>query len=127
MKWIHNLLKGASLTGALFVFQACYGSPQTTYSEVEEFAPMTFTLVNGKTGKPLKGISVQASSADPDALQLLGTTDAQGRCRVDVPYLRSNDGAILRFEDEKGRYEAKDTVLSDLRDREVIIGLENSK
>jgi len=27
MKWIHNLLKGMSLTAALFVFQACYGTP----------------------------------------------------------------------------------------------------
>ena len=27
MKWLHNLLKGVSLTAALFVFQACYGSP----------------------------------------------------------------------------------------------------
>lgn len=26
-KWIHRILKGASLTGALFVFQACYGTP----------------------------------------------------------------------------------------------------
>ena len=28
MKWLHHLLKGFSLTGALFVFQACYGTPQ---------------------------------------------------------------------------------------------------
>ena len=28
MKWLHNLLKGASLTTALFIFQACYGMPQ---------------------------------------------------------------------------------------------------
>ena len=27
MKWIRNILKGFSLTAALFVFQACYGSP----------------------------------------------------------------------------------------------------
>ena len=26
MKWLHNLLKGMSLTAALFVFQACYGT-----------------------------------------------------------------------------------------------------
>ncbi|MBR1570175.1 MAG: hypothetical protein IJ651_10035 [Bacteroidales bacterium] len=27
MKWIRNILKGISLTAALFVFQACYGTP----------------------------------------------------------------------------------------------------
>ena len=26
-RWLRNVLKGASLTGALFVFQACYGTP----------------------------------------------------------------------------------------------------
>ena len=33
-KWFRNLLKGISLTGALFVFQACYGTPQPP--ELEE-------------------------------------------------------------------------------------------
>ncbi|MCR5017748.1 MAG: hypothetical protein K6A64_03015 [Bacteroidales bacterium] len=28
MKWLRNILKGVSLTAALFVFQACYGAPQ---------------------------------------------------------------------------------------------------
>ena len=27
-KLIHTILKGLSITAALFVFQACYGSPQ---------------------------------------------------------------------------------------------------
>ena len=27
MKWLRNILKGLSLTAALFVFQACYGTP----------------------------------------------------------------------------------------------------
>ena len=48
MKWLHNLLKGLSLTAALFVFQACYGTPpgypdaweepveEATVSEAEE-------------------------------------------------------------------------------------------
>lgn len=48
MKWLHNLLKGLSLTAALFVFQACYGTPpgypepweepveETTLTEAEE-------------------------------------------------------------------------------------------
>jgi len=31
MKWLHNLLKGLSLTAALFVFQACYGTPEPPF------------------------------------------------------------------------------------------------
>ncbi len=41
MKWLHNFLKGASLTGALFVFQACYGMPQPPEFEDAEEAPVT--------------------------------------------------------------------------------------
>ena len=34
-KWIHRILKGASLTTALFVFQACYGTPPGPYYDEE--------------------------------------------------------------------------------------------
>lgn len=36
MKWLHNLLKGLSLTAALFVFQACYGTPPGYPEEIVE-------------------------------------------------------------------------------------------
>ena len=39
MKIIRKILKGLSLTAALFVFQACYGTPQagnSGYTEEEE-------------------------------------------------------------------------------------------
>ena len=35
MKWLHNLLKGLSLTAALFVFQACYGTPEGLDPEID--------------------------------------------------------------------------------------------
>ena len=34
-KWIHRALKGASLTTALFVFQACYGTPPGPPEELQ--------------------------------------------------------------------------------------------
>jgi len=44
MKWLHNLLKGVSLSGALFVFQACYGAPPVDTDElIEEEAAMVAT------------------------------------------------------------------------------------
>ena len=36
MKWLRNILKGVSLTAALFVFQACYGAPQTLEEDLQE-------------------------------------------------------------------------------------------
>ena len=57
MKWLHNLLKGMSLTAALFVFQACYGTPpgypadlvdeEVIEATVEE--PVSDALVEGMT------------------------------------------------------------------------------
>ena len=40
-KWIHRGLKGLSLTTALFVFQACYGTPMTAPEEDYLAAPET--------------------------------------------------------------------------------------
>lgn len=38
MKWLRNILKGVSLTAALFVFQACYGAPQIPEEELQDTA-----------------------------------------------------------------------------------------
>ena len=35
-RWLRNFLKGCSLTAALFVFQACYGTPPGLNREIIE-------------------------------------------------------------------------------------------
>ena len=120
MKWLHNLLKGASLTGALFVFQACYGMPRPAIMEENGLAPMSFSLVSHDTGEPLEGITIEAKYASNP----LGTTDAEGRCRVEIPYYRNEVGPYLTFKDPSGAYAAKDTTLADLREREIVVKLE---
>ena len=126
MKWLHNILKGASLTGALFVFQACYGTPQAPLYQDGGTAPMSFSLVSRTTGEPLQGIQVKGGAwkgaADRDAA--LGVTDENGRCRVEIPYIRNVEGPFLLFEDPEGQYISKDTLLTDLRDREIVIKLD---
>ena len=121
MKWLHNLLKGASLTGALFVFQACYGTPQLPLME-DGVAPMTFSLVSRTTGEPLAGIQVSVKNHNYE--NMLGATDADGRCRVEIPYSRNVVGPVLAFEDPQGQYVPKDTTLVDLRDREIVIKMD---
>ena len=76
MKWLHNLLKGASLTGALFVFQACYGIQQGPLFEHGQ-APMDFTLVSHETGLPVPGIRILVN--EYGSLHMLGQSDAEGR------------------------------------------------
>ena len=89
MKWLHNLLKGVSLTGALFVFQACYGIKQGPLYE-DGVAPMNFRMVH-----------------------------------VEIPYVRNEKGPFLTFEDPQGFFQPKDTTLADLRERDIIVKLEN--
>ena len=122
MKWLHNLLKGASLTGALFVFQACYGIPQGPLDE-RGVAPMNFKLVSHETGLPLEGVQILVN--DFGTLNLLGRTNAEGRCHVEIPYVRNEKGPFLTFEDPQGFYQPKDTSLADLRERDIIVKLEN--
>ena len=126
MKFLHNLLKGASLTGALFVFQACYGMPQSPLDIESGEAPMSFTLVSHTTGEPLEGIRIKGGSWERSReVDELGVTDANGRCRVEIPYFRNQEGPFLRFEDPQGAFAVKDTTLVDLRDRDIVIKLDS--
>jgi len=53
MKWLHNLLKGMSLTAALFVFQACYGTPPGYPEDWMEEDPIeTAACQQDSTGVP---------------------------------------------------------------------------
>ena len=126
MKFLHNLLKGASLTGALFVFQACYGMPQSPLDIESGEAPMSFSLVSRTTGEPLEGIRIKGGSWERSReVEELGVTDANGRCRVEIPYYRNQEGPFLRFEDPQGAFIVKDTTLADLRDRDIVIKLDS--
>ena len=125
MKWLHNILKGASLTGALFVFQACYGIPQPALWEDGGTAPMSFSLVSRTTGMPLEGIEIWANDGYGSVDRPLGVTDANGNCRVELSYRRNFEGPILHFVDPQEYYVVKDTSLADLRDRTVIVKMDS--
>lgn len=123
MKWLHNLLKGVSVTGALFVFQACYGSPQHPLYETGE-APMRFSLVSDQTGKPLEGIDILTKSCKNGDFIQIGTTGADGTCDVNIPFIRNEEGPLIHFSDGKGVYVSQDTTLTDLRERDIVIKME---
>lgn len=121
MKWLHNLLKASTLTTALFIFQACYGMPQGAI-DGPEMAPMTFTVVSEETGLPLKGITITESFLTKS--EVLGVTDADGKCSVMVPYVRNLEGTPeLVFEDPENVYASLDTVFNDLRELDIVIKL----
>lgn len=127
MKWLHNLLRGFSLTGALFVFQACYGMPEPPLYEEGGEAPMSFSVVSLSTGSPIEGVRISGSSTSRDAERvILGITDPDGKCQVRIPYRRNLEGPFIVFEDPSGTYALKDTTLADLRERDILIKMNPS-
>ena len=126
MKWLHNLLKGFSLTGALFVFQACYGMPLPLYEEGGE-APMSFSIVSRSTGDPVEGVLVKGSWFSRESgMAILGVSGPDGKCSVRIPYRRNLEGPFIQFEDPNGSYAVKDTTLADLRERDILIEMNPS-
>ncbi|MBO4466984.1 MAG: hypothetical protein J5745_02615 [Bacteroidales bacterium] len=125
MKWLHNLLKGFSLTGALFVFQACYGTMDAPLYEEGGIAPMSFSVVSHQTGEPLQGIKIYTKPWDRySQLEEVGVTGEDGRCRVKLYYRRNLEGPVVSFQDPEAHFTVKDTTLADLQDREIVIKLD---
>lgn len=125
MKWLHNLLKGVSLTGALFVFQACYGTPMSPLWDEDGTAPMSFSLVSRSTGEPVGGIEIWGNDGRGENDRVLGVSDADGHCRVELHYWRNIPGPVLHFVDPEEQFAVKDTTLSDLRERDILIKLDS--
>jgi hypothetical protein len=103
---IGKIIGGLSFTSALFIFQACYGTPQDFGLDL---------LIEGQvksrsSGLPIKGIKV--SVADNMQYDL---TDEEGMFSF---YTEMVDGLTLQFQDidsiQNGLYFDKDTVLTDL-------------
>lgn len=93
-----------SLTSALFIFQACYGSMQ-------DFGLDTFISGNVKsktTGAPIKGIKVSINDQSQ-----YETTDAYGNFTL---YTEEADSYKILFQDidltNNGLYSPKDTLIT---------------
>jgi hypothetical protein len=102
--WFRNLLRGMSLTSALFVFQACYGTDQDFRTDVF----IDGQVKSSATGDPVKGIKVSV----PDKMQYQ-FTDAEGKFSF---YTEIADSYSIKFEDTdsilNGTYISKDTLLT---------------
>ena len=119
MKWLHNLLKGLSLTTALFIFQACYGTPEWLHHSV-----LPFKVVDARTGDPLQDVGISSRVEAAEYLDWIpgGVTDEKGEALV---YFETADGAKpeFRIEATGTDYLVKDTVLIDLSYRTIEIQL----
>ena len=107
--WVRKIIGGLSFTSVLFVFQACYGTPQDFGFDL---------LIEGQvksqtSGLPIKGIKV--SVADNMQYEI---TNENGQFSF---YTEMLDGLTLQFQDidsiQNGLYFNKDTVLTELSEK----------
>jgi hypothetical protein len=106
---IKKLIGGLSFTTALFVFQACYGTPQDLGADVY----IEGLVKSRKTGLPIKGIKV--SVADNPQYQY---TNEDGSFSF---YTEFTESCKIKFQDidsdQNGSFIDKDTTLTNLTDQ----------
>jgi len=113
--WIRKAISGLSFTSALFIFQACYGSPQDFGLDM-----LIEGQVKSKTsGLPIKGVKV---SVDRTGQYVL--TDSDGNFSF---YTENLENIKVKFEDiddtENGLFENMDTIV-DNSDKKVFLEVE---
>lgn len=114
-----NFLKWASLAAALVVFAACTIAHKPLLVDAEGDARMGFTVLSAADGSPVKGVAVRAYESWSD----VAYTDEAGCCEAWLHYRRNVEGPTVSFVDPSERFAAKDTVLADLRFRNIVVKL----
>lgn len=100
-RWIRNIIGGLSLTSALFIFQACYGTMQDYGYDVQVSGKIT----SKKTGLPIEGIKVSVK----DDIQYDYTSD-DGSFHM---YIAKQDTIQFYIQDiaEQKTYTDRDTII----------------
>jgi hypothetical protein len=99
-----KVLGFVSFSAALFIFQACYGAPQDTQSDII----VQGTVKSDSTGQTVEGIKVTFTETNQYVI-----TDSSGSFYFYIPEYNSYP---LRFEDndsiENGSFNTFDTIIS---------------
>jgi hypothetical protein len=102
--WIRRIIGGLSFTTALFVFQACYGTPQDFGSDLYIYGEVR----SKSTGLVIQGIKVSVENSSQYEI-----TDFSGRFSM---YTVRADNLKFTFEDidglSEGVFAKKDTVVN---------------
>jgi putative lipoprotein (rSAM/lipoprotein system) len=112
--WKRKLLGGLSLTSALFIFQACYGTPQDMGLDIY----IQGRVRSEKTNLPVKGIKISVA----DKLQYQ-VTDENGNFSF---YTETADIYNIKIEDidnsQNGSFTGKDTLVT-MTDNRVYLDI----
>lgn len=109
---MRKLLGGLSFTSALFIFQACYGTPQDMKPDMQ----LEGKVVSRASGLPVKGIKVIL-----DGLNQVDTTNENGEFSMFTQF--ANNYKLI-FEDvdatQNGAFLSHDTIISGANDYAYI-------
>ncbi|MFA5326744.1 MAG: hypothetical protein WC384_03035 [Prolixibacteraceae bacterium] len=112
--WITKLIGGLSFTSAMFVFQACYGTPQDFGLDV---------FIEGQVKSESTGIAIKGIKVSVDGLMQYEYTDENGKFSF---YTERGDSYKIKFEDidsaQNGAFANKDTILSAI-DKKVYLNI----
>lgn len=103
--WIRKIFGGLSLAAVLFVFQACYGTPQDMGLDVL----VTGQVKSATTGLPLSGVRITVANNHQYEV-----TDAEGKFSF---YTVSDNEIKLNFLSENAALNSFDTTLTNSRDQ----------
>ena len=107
--WRRKLLGGLSLTSALFIFQACYGTPHDFGLDIF----IEGQVKSKTTDRPVKGIKVSVA----DKMQFEYTNE-EGKFSF---YTEIADSYKINFEDvdsnQNGIFANRDTVLKNINEK----------
>ena len=111
MNLIRKIFGGISLTAAMFVFQACYGTPPDGWDDCAS-TDFDVHVCSAVDGSPIEGIRVSANLEESGPINHLidmGTSDSAGyvHCSPCIPYDGDNIRLVLVDLDE---VYVKDTV-----------------
>jgi hypothetical protein len=104
--WKSKLIAGLSFTSMMFIFQACYGTPQDLQYDI---------LVEGQVKSKTSGLPIKDIKVSPANSTQNQRTDDAGK----FSFYTQFDGSLkLLFEDTdadlNGAFQAKDTVLTNI-------------
>ena len=123
MKWLRKIFKGISLTAAMFVFQACYGS-----MDAENYLGITVRVVDAENNMPLQDVKVESqrmkvnrsSHRSHEDWRMLGYTDSAGIADI-YCYITPNAFDKLRFTAQDSSYAVFDTIVNHWTDTLDIV------
>lgn len=123
MKLIRNILKGASLTTALFVFQACYGTAVPYYGLPE----VKIKVVDAEDGSPIKDATIKfrdrEAGVQGQPWSLSGYSSDEGVLCMGIQEEMMGIEVEMLVSPADGAYSTKDTVVTNFGSEDITIKL----